>query len=91
MGLPEREKGSVKMDKVFDGEKWVPGRVSFRVYTREIWVEFADGEAECEWFFETHVKRAQNYYEKLCKNPPKNAVLIYYNHNGQTIAACRVG
>lgn len=79
------------MEKVINGETWIPGNVVFKVYTHEVWVEFADGEAECEWFFETQAKRAQNYYEKLCKNPPKNAVLVTYEHHGQTVACHRVG
>ena len=78
------------MTKMFDGEKWVPAKVAFRVYTREIWVEYTNGEADCEWFFETHEKRAKNYFNKLCANPPKNATCIRYTHHGQIVEYYKV-
>ena len=78
------------MDKVFDGEQWIPANITFKVYTREVWVEYADGEGECEWFFEEEADKAMAYYTKMCELATSDIVLIYYTHNGETVACCRV-
>lgn len=78
------------LTKLWIDDEWKTVDITFQVLTREIWVDFADGEAECEWFTESQKKRAQNYYNKLCAHPPKNAVRIRYIHNYDTVATYEV-
>lgn len=78
------------MDKVFDGEQWVPAKITFRVYTREVWVEYYNGEGECEWFFEEEAEQAWEYYTQECERATADIVRIYYTHNNETVASYEV-
>lgn len=78
------------MKKVIDEVQWVVTEVTFKVYTREVWVEYADGEAECEWFFEEEAEKAWEYYTQECERATADIVRIYYTHHSETVASYEV-